>query len=201
MSKKQTRHFLYMIIALVVCVTGYFVIDSYCHKQKEQEEEESKNIAEENKTVVFEMKSVDDVTAVSYMADGEKIRLFKDSDGVWKCDAGSEFKINKSIVTSTMLNKFVCVISDQIIESPENTAQYGFDNPQNKIAIKKSDGNSYVFTIGAQNKFDTDKYYMMIAGDDNVYIVDSDIPSAFTNSPEDLKEEETTVTDTTEQKK
>lgn len=196
MSKKQIRQFLYTVIALVVCVAGYFIVDTYSQNKKKEAEEESSKIAEENKSVVYEMESVDDVTGFSYVVDGETITLLKDTDGEWKSDNDSSLKIDQSVVESSMLTNLLYVASEEKIEAPDDISQYGFDNPQNQIVIMKLDGSSSVFTIGAQNVFDTSKYYLMLEGDDNVYVVDSVIPNAFSKTLADLEEEETTVEET-----
>lgn len=195
MSKNQMRQLIGMVIALVVCVVGYFTIDSYSQKQKEKAEEESSKAAEANETVVFELENIDDITGFSYVVDGTTITLLKNSDDTWICDNDTSINIDEYVVKSTILNSLERVSSNQIIESPEDIAQYGFDSPQNKIVIMKSDGSSRVFTLGAQNQIETDKYYMMVDGDDNVYVIDSAIPIAFSNTIEDL-EEETTVAET-----
>lgn len=199
MSKKEKKQFVFTILALVVCVVGYLLIDAYCEDRKEKEEDESKRIEEESRTVVFEMDNTDDITGFSYVVDGETITLLKDTDGVWICDNDTSMNVDQSTVNNTMVSNFVYVSSNQVIESPEDTAQYGFDDPQNKIVIMKSDGTSCVFTIGAQNEFDTSKYYMMLEGDDNVYVIGSSIPNAFAYSLEDLREEETTTEETEEE--
>ena len=45
--------------------------------------------------------------------------------------------------------------------------------------------------------YDSTKYYMMVKGDDNVYVISSDLVTAFSKTVDDMKEEETTTVEET----
>ena len=42
--------------------------------------------------------------------------------------------------------------------------------------------------------YDASKYYMMVKGDDSVYVVDSSVVDGFTKTVDDLEKEEETTT-------
>lgn len=68
----------------------------------------------------------------------------------------------------------------------------------NTITIVDANNKTHILYIGDANPYDSTKYYMMVEGDENVYVVDSSVVDAFSKSLEDLeKEEETTVEETT----
>lgn len=197
MSKKQMKQFVFTIIALAVCVIGYLTADYYSKEQKQREEEESAKKAEENTVVVYQMESVNNITGFAYVADGKTIMLVKDESGNWLDSEDSSVNLAEDTIESVMLTNLMYVSSDEVIEAPEDVNQYGFDNPTNQIVISMSDGTTSTFIVGAQNEFDTSKYYMMLEGDDNVYVIDSVIPNAFSKTVDELVEEETTVEETT----
>ena len=55
------------------------------------------------------------------------------------------------------------------------------------------DNNTNTLYIGDANPYDSQTYYMMVEGDDNVYLIDSTVVDAFSMSIDNLTEEETTL--------
>lgn len=194
MSKSQKKQFFASIILLLVCIVGYVSVTHYCKAKKTEQEEESSKKAAENTTVLYEMDSIDNVSGLAYIVDGKTIVLNKEDSGKWICQEDKNKNLSSDTV-NTMAKKLMYVTSSEVIKGPEDTDQYGFNNPTNKIVIMMSDNTSKTFIIGKQNEFDTSKYYLMLEGDKNVYVIDSTIPSAFT-SDLDALEETTTVEET-----
>ena len=95
-----------------------------------------------------------------------------------------------------MLAKLVSVTADEKIAKKDDVSQYGFtidDNGNviaetNTIALTDEDNTTYTLYIGKENPYDTSKYYMMVEGDDNIYLVDSDIQTAFSKNISDITE-------------
>lgn len=194
MSKNQIKQFVVTIIILAACVVGYIGVDYYSREQKQNAEEESAKKAKENTVVIYERESVDNITGIAYVVDENTIMLLKDESGNWIYSEDTSANLAEDTIESAMLTNLIYVSSDEVIEKPEDVKQYGFDNPTNKIVISNSDGTTSTFIIGAQNEFDTSKYYMMLEGDDNVYVIDSVIPNAFSKTVDELLEEDETTT-------
>ena len=104
-----------------------------------------------------------------------------------------------------MLAKLVSVTADEKIAKKDDVSQYGFtidDNGNviaetNTIALTDEDNTTYTLYIGKENPYDTSKYYMMVEGDENnIYLVDSDIQTAFSKNISDITENNNRSCDT-----
>ena len=177
---------------MAVCIIGYFGVGKF---YKNQEEKESEN-KEATAITAFELKDYEKITAFNYIANGTSITLTKDSDGKWHDSSDASVNISKDSVETDMLAKLVSVTADEKIAKKDDISQYGFtidDNGNviaetNTIALTDEDNTTYTLYIGKENPYDTSKYYMMVEGDDNIYLVDSDIQTAFSKNVSDITE-------------
>ena len=189
---KQKKQFVVVVIFMAVCIIGYFGVGKF---YKNQEEKESEN-KEATAITAFELKDYEKITAFNYIANGTSITLTKDSDGKWHDSSDASVNISKDSVETDMLAKLVSVTADEKIAKKDDISQYGFtidDNGNviaetNTIALTDEDNTTYTLYIGKENPYDTSKYYMMVEGDDNIYLVDSDIQTAFSKNVSDITE-------------
>lgn len=179
--KKQKKQFILLGILLLVCCGLFLGLKFY--QKKQQEQQEAREEAEKIKVASL---SVDDIQEFSYECQGETLSFVK-KDGVWYSQADETIAIAQAGITG-MLSHFETVEASRQIAAPEDTAQYGFDAPLNVIKLK-FDGQELTFTIGMQNQV-TSQYYLMVSGDENVYLTDGGIFVAFQRSLDDLKETE-----------
>lgn len=194
---KQKKQFVVVVILMAVCIIGYFCVGKF---YKNQEEKESEN-KEATAITAFELKDYEKITAFNYIANGTSITLTKDSDGKWHDSSDASVNISKDSVETDMLAKLVSVTADEKIAKKDDVSQYGFtidDNGNviaetNTIALTDEDNTTYTLYIGKENPYDTSKYYMMVEGDDNIYLVDSDIQTAFSKNVSDITETTTEV--------
>ena len=169
---KQKKQFVVVVILMAVCIIGYFGVGK------------------------FELKDYEKITAFNYITNGTSITLTKDSDGKWHDSSDASVNISKDSVETDMLAKLVSVTADEKIAKKDDISQYGFtidDNGNviaetNTIALTDEDNTTYTLYIGKENPYDTSKYYMMVEGDDNIYLVDSDIQTAFSKNVSDITE-------------
>lgn len=193
---KQKKQFIVVAILMIICIAAYFGVGRF---YKVQDEKESKK-AEENTIIAFEMPNYDEITALSYIVNNTSVTLGKDSDGIWHDSGDLNVNIDKDAVETDMLPLLVSIKADEKIEKPEDTSQYGFtiDDSGNSTATTNTiifidgDNNTYTLYIGNENPYDSSKYYMMVEGDENVYLVDSDIETAFSKEVSEITEETTT---------
>ena len=189
---KQKKQFVVVVILMAVCIIGYFSVGKF---YKNQEEKESEN-KEATAITAFELKDYEKITAFNYITNGTSITLTKDSDGKWNDSSDASVNISKDSVETDMLAKLVSVTADEKIAKKDDVSQYGFtidDNGNvtaetNTIALTDEDNTTYTLYIGKENPYDTSKYYMMVEGDDNIYLVDSDIQTAFSKNISDITE-------------
>ena len=89
------------------------------------------------------------------------------------------------------------VAAPAVVEAPEDLSQYGLEEPFRTITAVLSDGTQVVIYAG--NKSDLlSEYYIKVEGDDNVYLVSSNIVTDFDKDPEDFIDETETETATEE---
>lgn len=189
---KQKKQFAVVVILMAICIVVYFGVGKF-YKNQEKKESESK---EANTITAFELKDYDKITTFNYITNGTPITLTKDSDGKWHDSSDVSVNISKDSVETDMLAKLVSVTADEKIAKNDDVSQYGFaidDNGNvtaetNTIALTDEDNTTYTLYIGKENPYDTSKYYMMVEGDDNIYLVDSDIQTAFSKNISDITE-------------
>lgn len=194
--KKQYIKLGSFAILLIICIVGYFFIGNY-YENKEQKEENA------DKIVAFSLKNYKDTKSISYTSDSDTINLER-KDNEWNIKGESKIDVDESVVETEMLSTLVEVISEEKIEDSSNLEDYGFTKKDGKITpstnlitIVDSEDKEHMIYLGDANPYDTSKYYMMVEGDESVYVVDSSVADAFSKTTDDLeKEEETTVEET-----
>lgn len=178
--KKQKTQFIILCVVLAVFCGAFFGLKAF---NKHQEEKEAQK--EEDEKISLTGMDAEKITEFSYRDDGEEITFVKEDD-TWYYQADKSVSIKQTSITS-MLSNVETITASRKIEAPEDTGEYGFDEPQNMIRLKGSD-QELTITIGMYNSM-TSQYYLMLSGDDSVYLVDSTIYSAFQKSVEDVTEE------------
>ena len=191
--KKQIVQFGSIIIILVICIAGYTILSGHYDK-KEKKEKTS------NQIVAFSLDDYKNTKSLKYTNQNETIELIKEN-GTWEIKGDSKTKVDDTKVEREMLSKLVEVIASEKIDKVSKEENYGFIKSDDNVAastctikIVDSEGNEHTLYIGNSNPYDSDKYYMMVKGDDNVYVINSDLINAFSKSKDDLKKEEETTT-------
>ena len=177
--KKQFIQFGVIVAVLVVCIVGYFVMSSHFDKKEKKEEGAGKIVA-------FQLDDYKDVKSFSYVLSNSTLEI-KKNDGKWQISGQEDVKLKKSTIDN--------------VSSEED---YGFIKSEDELAaatntikVTDKDGKEYIIYIGSANPYDSTKYYMMVKGDDNVYVISSDLVTAFSKTVDDMKEEETTTVEET----
>lgn len=194
--KKQMRQFGLIACILLVCIIGYFVINNQFAKAEKDKESADKIVA-------FILDDYKEIKEISYVHENKVIKL-KQENKKWSILGDEKAKIDSDVVEKEMLSKLVKVIAKEKIESISHEEDYGFIKSDdemaastNTIRIVDKDEKEYVVYIGNANPYDESLYYMMVKGDENVYVISSDIVDGFSKSVEDIEEETTTMEETT----
>ena len=195
--KKQVIQFGVVVLILLLCVGGYFLLSQ---KTGDGEQEETTAGIK-----AFSLENYTNITGLTYTYEGETVILLKNGD-TWIDGNNSENELDENTINSEMLIQLSEVYASTKIESPKDIAQYGFEKDGDghitgettSIVAMDENNKSYTLYIGSANPYDTTRYYMMIEGDDNVYVINNSLVDAFSRSATDLKkvEETTTVTAT-----
>ena len=186
------------VLLLIVCVCAYFMITNY-YDNKEQEEEKA------NSFTAFSLDEYKDTKKISYQSDSGTITLER-KDKQWKIKGQSKINVDESVVETDMLALLVEVVSDEKMEDVTDLKDYGFTKTDkkitastNEITIVDSKDKEHTIYLGNANPYDTSKYYMMVKGDDSVYVVDSSVVDGFSKTVDDLEKEEETTTESSSQ--
>lgn len=194
--KKQYIKLGCLAIVLIVCVAGYFLISNY-YDEKEEQEKNANNI------VAFSLDDYKAAKAITYTYNSNTVNLVQ-KDDKWMIDGDSETDLDESKVETEMLAALVEIVAEEKIGATTDLEGYGFVQDDdtisastNIITITDSNDEKHTIYIGNANPYDSSKYYMMVEGDENVYVVDSSLVDSFAKSTDDLvKEEETTIEET-----
>lgn len=194
--KKQLVQFGVIIIVLIACIGGYFAATHYSDTKE----------AEESQEDTIEAFKIDEtkIVGLAYTYDNQEIQLSKNEDK-WLNANDHEKNLDSSSIEDEMLVPLSQINASQKIENPENLSEYGFETDDkgvitpktNTITATDSENNTYTIYIGTANPYESSKYYMMVQGDNNVYVIDSTVVDAFSKSVDDLEEETTTIEETT----
>ena len=191
--KKQKIQILILLVLCIVCVGGYFIIRN--HTFETEEETVSVDVTNFNKDDVTELILSGDHI---YKMDYSKMLAFhkeKNADATWTESSLPDETIKESTV-NTLLNEIANITTTEtVVEAPEDLSQYGLEEPFRTITAVLSDGTQVVIYAG--NKSDLlSEYYIKVEGDDNVYLVSSNIVTDFDKDPEDFIDETETETET-----
>ncbi len=190
MKKSQVITLVVLLVVLGLCVAGYFVGKKY-FADKEKAEEAAKT------TTVFKL-DTSKVSRVAYSYDGKPYVIVKEGM-IWKNSADKAMKLKQTDV-GDMISTLRKVKADTVIKNPKDIKEYGFTKTKDGIKpqiqdiyVKTNDNKSYSILIGAGNPYNKSSYYVMFRGDNNVYLVDEGVATAFQKTLNELEQEDTTA--------
>ncbi len=156
--KKATL--LILTAAVVVIFAAYFIL-FYTPQNSTQDSEHIQ---------VLSLQQAD-ITAMTATAN-EGWSLVLTGDG-WQSADDENFPLNTQYVQS-LINYFLPLTATlKVVESTDDTAQYGLDEPQNIITATAA-GATYEMAFGDTSIL-TGETYMQITGDESVYMVDTQL--------------------------
>lgn len=179
--KKQGRHFIILIVVLVVLAAGYFCLKQYNTRQQEKE-------AEQVDGEVLVDIDQEDILRFSYVYEDETYSFERSGeDGEWVSADDPSLNLTQSRLDN-MAGKFASVIAKDTITGVTDLSQYGLEEPSNVLHWETAE-NSYTYYVGEYNSFGS-VYYFCEPDSDTVYTVSSAQVFGFNYSLEDLIEEE-----------
>lgn len=176
--KKKTVKLVSAVVALGVLCAAYEGVNFYVTSQEEKETEEN------DTSVDLVSLEADDITAVSFTADQNKVEFDKKDDS-WTEKSDANFPVNQDTVDSAVKG-VASLTADQEISDVEDMSQYDLDNPQNTITLTTADGDTSL-QIGMESS--NNQYYVKKEDDDkNVYLVSSSSIEPFMGTLYDFAE-------------
>lgn len=182
--KNQKKQLIAMVISLVFLLAAYLGIDIYNEKQAEKEETEKIYLTD------FDSQ---DISAFSYSYNGTQYSYTKTEDE-WAYDGDTSIDMDESAIETLLVDVEMLQAADAITEY-ESLDTYGLDEPSQTISFTFTDETVFTIKIGDYNDM-VGYYYMMIEGNDTLYMGDSTLLDIFEVSYEDLVyvEETTEIT-------
>ena len=176
--KKKTVKLVSAVVVLGVLCAAYEGVNFYVTSQEEKETEEN------DTSVDLVSLEADDITAVSFTADQNKVEFDKKDDS-WTEKSDANFPVNQDTVDSAVKG-VASLTADQEISDVEDMSQYDLDNPQNTITLTTADGDTSL-QIGMESS--NNQYYVKKEDDDkNVYLVSSSSIEPFMGTLYDFAE-------------
>ncbi len=192
MSKQDKRKSSILLIALLLGVLAvllviYFLTNNFSVRY-ETKDEEDLSISS------FADFSTDDVDTFNYDYE-DTLQTFTREGEDWIYANDKTIDLDEDLVDSmlSVLTDLECerVVADNL----SSTADYGLEDPEMTITLSLSDGTQKILYIGSQNPI-TSAYYAFVEGEDNIYLLSSNIPQAFVSvtelEAEDADSEEST---------
>lgn len=176
--KKQKKQLIMLAGVLAICLVAYFRIGYYNDLQEEKEAEEVTN----NIIYVTDF-DYDEVTSFSYLYEDATYSYTKEGDN-WFYDGDNTLDMDESEI-KTVLYYAGCVTADEKLTEYDDLSSYGFDKPTNIISLTVN-GEELVIKIGAENEM-LGLYYLVVEGNDNLYLVDDSLLSNFEITYADLE--------------
>lgn len=176
--KKKTVKLVSAVVVLGVLCAAYEGVNFYVTSQEEKETEEN------DTSVDLVSLEADDITAVSFTADQNKVEFDKKDDS-WTEKSDANFPVNQDTVDSAVKG-VASLTADQEISDVEDMSQYDLDNPQNTITLTTADGDTSL-QIGMESS--NNQYYVKKEDDDkNVYLVSNSSIEPFMGTLYDFAE-------------
>lgn len=174
--KRQKKQLITLAALFVFLLLAYFGLQNYNNIEAQKEEE--------NNTIVITEFESDEVSAFSYDYDGENYSYTKKEDE-WLYDGDSTLDMEETLIIS-MLDTAGSLLGEEIISEYDSLDTYGLENPSKTITVTLTDDTQITIKVGAYNDI-VGYYYLLVEGDNNLYLVDSTILYTFEVSYTELE--------------
>ncbi|GEM_PF-6851462 len=169
------KKMLVVAVTVVVCFSGWLLVKKLVEKYDEAE------VGASSYPIVAQF---DTFTTIVTEYGKEVFSLEKNTNGVWELTDDKTFPVTQSTVNK-LITATTAISAMQTVTDTDNIEQYGFADPVLTVII---DNKSLIF--GDEIPLG-DGRYMMVDGDENVYIVDPTIYTACLLTQSSLLEEDT----------
>lgn len=179
MKKKNIGLIAGIVLLVVLCVV-YFVLHNHNANSSEEDSTDTATTAFETDT--------DKLIELTVTTEGQSYTFTK-SDDKWSYSADASFPLDQSSFEE-LAGKLKSISSDRELKDAEDVSEYGLDAPAVQVSIKNSEDETHTLEFGAVNDM-TSNCYMTIDNDTSkIYMVDSDLETAFNFNLNDLAEKE-----------
>lgn len=172
---KRTKKMLLLLIALVLCVGGYYGVQLLGS--------DTASVTEEAGSFALNSHTADELTGLSWTTDDESF-AFTLSDGAWSVSADPAFPLDQADVQS-MADDLLALVGTRQLDGVTDLAAYGLAEPSFSVTASWSDGTSTTYAMGDETPFG-DGYYISLGHENIVYTIEDDIADIFNTTMNDL---------------
>lgn len=174
--KNQKKQLITLIALFVFLISAYIGLQVYNDNETEKEEKE-------NRIVITEF-TAEEVVSFSYDYNGITYS-YTLNDEAWLYDGDTTLDMDESSII-LMLTTAGSLLGQDRVSEYASLDMYGLDVPVKTVVITLTDGTVKTIKIGDYNEI-LGFYYLMVEGDENLYLVDSTIYDTFEISEADLE--------------
>ena len=172
---KRTKKMLLLLIALVLCVGGYYGVQLLGS--------DTASVTEEAGTFALNSHTADDLAGLNW-TNGDESFAFTLSDGAWSVTADPAFPLNQTDVQS-MADDLLALVGTRQLDGVTDLAAYGLAEPTFSVTASWADGTSTTYAMGDETPFG-DGYYISLGHENIVYTIEDDIADIFDTTMNDL---------------
>lgn len=172
---KRGKKMLLLLLALVLCVGGYYGTQMLNQKNA--------SVTEETGTFALDDHSADQLAGLNWVK-GEETFAFTLADGVWTVAGNPAFPLNQEDVQG-MADDLLAISGTRQLDGASDLSIYGLSEPSFAVTASWSDGTSTTYAMGAETPFG-DSYYVSSGKENIVYTIEDDIADIFDTTMNEL---------------
>lgn len=173
MKKKRGLYIVGGILLLCLLIGVYILVKKI--NKEEVAAEEPEDSQEEILAV-----SEEDISSLTFRLEGKETTWNKKDDG-WNLEGDEQFPVDSDKI-GNLTSALDSVKASRKLEKVENLKDYGLDEPENLIKIKKTDDTEEIIGIGDKNPSTEDTYVYIGQDTATVYTVSADLAATFSGS-------------------
>lgn len=165
---KRSKKMLLLLLALAVCVGGYWGVGML--------NTDTAAVNEEQGTFALESHTADELSALSWSMEGEAFSFTK-TNGTWTVTSNAAFPLNQDDVQA-MADGLLGLTGTRQLNGVTDLAAYGLDAESFAVTATWHDGTQTTYTMGDETPFG-DGYYFSMGQSGIVYTVEDDLTDLF----------------------
>lgn len=173
MKKKRGLYIVGGILLLCLLIGVYILV------KKMNKEEVAAEEPEDSQEEILAV-SEEDISSLTFRLEGKETTWNKKDDG-WNLEGDEQFPVDSDKI-GNLTSALDSVKASRKLEKVENLKDYGLDEPENLIKIKKTDDTEEIIGIGDKNPSTEDTYVYLGQDTATVYTVSADLAATFSGS-------------------
>lgn len=171
---KRSAKTLILLVALLVCVGGYYLLN---------QTSETATVTEESGTFDLTIHLAEELTSLAWSRDGVDYHFTK-ADDTWANANNAAFPVDQTAVQA-LADDLADLTATRKLEDVQDLSAYGLEEPAFTVTATWSDGSSTVFAMGDATPF-ADGYYLTIGQGNVAYTIASSLSTMFSDDLNDL---------------